>query len=327
MGFYREETVFIPAGQTIEVTYGQGENPNYFFINNMSPVVLYGGISYLPTETRHEVKVPASGNKLAARKNGSTKFYIYNSSTSNSAQIILTAFAQDFDPLVLAMLSSADSAGSSGGSGGGGTSFDGIIQGFNCELPAGDNGIGSVGLLAGSQHVGSVGVDSVPSVVTSHFTASEGKQDTTNSNLVEIKTSNAAIKTLLETANTIWTNEKINTLLTAVSNIVAVAGGEQIAGTTAQKVLSLANTTNYWNLATENKFINKICYLRCLSGTVKVYFNQGAAGEGWENDMLTLSAGDCITDYSAMINDIVLQGTTADAKAEILYTYIANTTA
>ena len=132
----REQQLTIPAKSTRSVDVQQ-TMPNHFNINNLTATDVYLGIAMVPDTSKYDLYVGPSQSDVTGREKGVSEIRIYNDSATD-AQIILTTFVKEFDPLIL-----KPAGASSGGSGGGG-SYDGIIRGFNAALPAGSNNIGKV---------------------------------------------------------------------------------------------------------------------------------------------------------------------------------------
>lgn len=159
--FYREQTEEIPSKSVREITYGATQNPNYFYINNLSNAKLYCGVSVYPSNKVYEMVVPPNGSKVYGRKNGSSKFYIYNDS-GEVAKAIVMSFSQAFDPVVLASISNVevDLTGTP-------TMTDVAITGFSSPLPVGGNKIGRVdidSLPSGNNKIGVVDIIKMPSI-------------------------------------------------------------------------------------------------------------------------------------------------------------------
>lgn len=129
----------IPANSTSTINF-LGANPNYYQIVNGGTSDLYVGVSMMPTNKFYDAKVPATSSKLVVDAYGHEQIYIYNPSTSEDINIIVTSFEAEFNPTTIAL---------------NGLSFDlaniemtteSTIKDFECSLPAGTNTIGKVEL-------------------------------------------------------------------------------------------------------------------------------------------------------------------------------------
>lgn len=308
--FNREQTVIINPGQLKEIAYGIGENPNHFYVNNLSGCTLYCGITRIPTPAACEMKVDGNTSKIVARRDGSTRFYIYNASNTNAAEIILTSFYEEFNPVILAMMNQSMSVDFEGVTIEGG----GSINEITCSLPGGANTLGYVGLIAGNAKIGSVDVASVPSVLETAAGVINNNLAAIAAATAELQTLTTQLKTLQTENNNIWTNTKITQLMSAINNIAAVAGGEEFTGTLEIRTEDLT-TQLVWNLTDENRYINNLNYIRCTAGGITVALNGGS-------DIITLEEGDVINDISGMIESMVITPADGSGSFEMLYSYI-----
>lgn len=122
---------------------------NYFHLANMGDGTLYFASSRIPTPDSYDMKIPAGSARMYVEPTKRPQVYVYN----NAAQEIsfaLMFFAAEFDPLVLAMSTLEVGGGSSSGASGG-SSFDGVVKGFETSLPSGANTIGKVDLNTNTQ--------------------------------------------------------------------------------------------------------------------------------------------------------------------------------
>lgn len=310
-GFNREYQVTIQPGELKEMAFGIGELPNHFFVNNLSAAVLYCGISTMPSPQLAEMKVEGNSAKLVARRSGSQVFYMYNASNTNEAKVLLTAFNEDFNPVVLSMMNQSVTLDMQGVTIEGG----GTINEIKCSLPGGANSIGFVGLNAGSNHIGSVGVNSVPSVVETAAANINAYMQEIAEATAQLQTLTGDLKTLQAASNEVWTAAKITQLMAAVQNIAAVAGGEEFTGTLAIRSEALTGEL-VWNLADEGKYINNLNYIRCTAGSITVAMNNGGG-------TITLAEGDVINDVAGMIESIVISPVGGAGSFEMLYSYVA----
>ena len=308
--FYREENIVVRPKELKEVYYGLGESPNHFFVNNLSNAELFCGITNIPSEDFHEAAVDAGGTRILARRDGSTRFYIYNASNSETAHILLTSFYDVFNPTTLAMSNLKVFVDMSGVV----LENDGEIHAFKCSLPSGNNTIGAVTLNPGNNKVGFVGVDTVPQIVEQASTAAKNNLPT-----IATQVSNAAgyandIKNLVAAGNQIWTNEKIQQVLSAINSIAAVAGGAEFTGTLKIETETISSAFTI-NLAAENKYINNLNYIRCTAGTITLAINGGT-------DVITLAEGDVVNDVSGRIDTLTVSPVGGNASFEMLYSFI-----
>ena len=309
--FYREQQLTIKPGHLQEIAYGYGENPNHFYVNNLSNTTLYCGITMIPSAKAAEMKVEANSAKIVARRDGSTRFYIYNASNTNEAQILLTSFSEAFNPVILALMNQNLSVDMQGVTIEGG----GTINEISCSLPGGNNSIGFVGLNAGGNHIGSVGVDAVPGVVETAAGNINAYMKTIADATAQLQTLTGDLKALQAASNEVWTAAKITQLMAAVQNIAAVAGGEEFTGTLAIRSEALSAQL-VWNLADEGKYINNLNYIRCTAGSITVAMNDGGS-------TITLAEGDVINDVAGMIESITITPVGGAGSFEMLYSFVA----
>ena len=135
---WREQSLTVGQKSVLAVEFPD-TRPNYYYIVNMSPHVLYCSVLHIPSASRYEEKVRAGETRLIARADGYKRLSIYNDGTSD-ANIRVMSYEGEFNPAAMVNMnvgsveiSNLDEA-----------SFDGIIKGFSVPLPTGTNNIGKV---------------------------------------------------------------------------------------------------------------------------------------------------------------------------------------
>jgi hypothetical protein len=134
---YREKTLTIDAGQTMELTFSDSD-PNYIHFNNYSGAVLYFGKSVFPTANSYDLVIDSFGDNLFGSPNGFKKAYLFNSGAA-AASFKMTSFEAPFDPSTLRTTGTATTTAN-----GVAARVDATIIAHNVPLPAGNNNIGRV---------------------------------------------------------------------------------------------------------------------------------------------------------------------------------------
>lgn len=307
---WRKDEVTIDPHEIYTVNF-RDTHPNVFIIQNANAATLRVGISNLPRSNSYEFSIDKNTTEVVGRPIGTNNLYILNDSSIN-VKILVFSIEKDFDPQILKNMSVSIDAGT--------IETSGVISGFaeGVTLPVTSPTI----------------LDELITVENLIFNNNTGTQDIlsslTNFKEVHMAALNQCIK---ETLQETTFNSKIATLLTKLDALIA--GQSQDPTGTAydatlsvgQKVFDLASKTTYWDLTADSMTIKKINFIRCISGTVKVYINKQENDSTWESNMIELQAGDSINDFVGEVTNLVLQGTTADAKADILYQYLTDATA
>lgn len=307
---WRKDEITIEPHETATVNF-RDTMPNVFIIQNANAAILRVGISNLPRSNAYEFSIDKNTTEVVGRPIGTNNLYVLNDSSIN-VKILVFSIEKDFDPQILKNMSVSIDAGT--------IESSSVISGFaeGVTLP-----VTAPTLLDA--------LTTVQNLISDNNT---GTQDIlsslTNFKGVHMAALNQCIK---ETLQETTFNSKIATLLTKLDALIA--GQSQDPTGTAydatlsvgQKVFDLASKTTYWDLTTDSMTIKKINFIRCISGTVKVYINKQENDSTWESNMIELQAGDSINDFVGEVTNLVLQGTTADAKADILYQYLTDATA
>lgn len=146
--YYQKAVYSVNAKSMTTVTLPT--SANYFHLVNMGTGTMYFSATRIPSADSFDMKIPAGSARMHVEPYGKTQVHIYNDG-SQKGDFVLLNFSADFDPLVLAM-AGFESGGSGGGSvSGGGSSFDGVIKGFDTALPSGNNTLGNVILVENNQ--------------------------------------------------------------------------------------------------------------------------------------------------------------------------------
>lgn len=301
---WRKDEVTIEQHETFTINF-RDTMPNVFIIQNANAANLRVGISNLPRSNSYEFSIDKNTTEVVGRPIGTNNIYILNDS-SVKVKVLVFSIEKEFDPQILKnMTVSIEGATIESSS---------IIGGFaeGVTLPVTAPSI----------------LDEL-TVMAALMTANNNTSEDILSSLANFKgvhmaELNQRVEALVK--ETTYTT-KSNSILTKLDALIA-GQTQDPTGTaydatlsTGQKVLDLANKTTYWDLTTDNITIKKINFIRCISGIVKVYINKIDGDSTWESNMIELQAGDSINDFVGEVTNLVLQGTTSDAKADILYQY------
>ena len=311
---WRKDEITLEAYETYTLNF-RDTMPNVFIIQNANNSILRIGISNLPRVDSYEFSIDKNTTEVVGRPIGTNNLYIYNSA-GVKVKILVFSIEKEFDPQILKNMSVSVDAGT--------IETSSIISGFaeGVTLP-----ITAPEIL-----------DAITSI-NSLITTGNGKDDEMIANQEEILSSLVNLKgvhlaSIVQAINNLVPettyNTKTNSMLTKLDALIAGQVSDPSGTvydatlTTGQKVFNLASNTTNWNLTSENITIKKINFIRCIAGTVKVYINKLESDTTWESNMIELQAGDSINDFVGEVTNLVLQGTTADAKADILYQYLTN---
>lgn len=304
---WRKDEVTIEAHETCTINF-RDTMPNVFIIQNANAATLKVGISNLPRSNAYEFSVEKNTTEVVGRPIGTNNLYILNDS-SVKVKILVFSIEKEFDPQILKNMSVSIDAGT--------IETSSVISGFadGVTLPVTSPAI----------------VDAITALNALIVTSNNNQQDILSS-LANFKGVHMAALNQRVEANvkeSTYTT-KSNSILTKLDALIA--GQTQDPTGTAydatlsvgQKVFDLASKTTYWDLSTDGITMKKINFIRCIAGTVKVYLNKQDGDSTWESNMIELQAGDSINDFVGEVTNLVLQGTTADAKADILYQYLTD---
>lgn len=306
---WRKDEVTIESHETCTINF-RDTMPNVFIIQNANAATLRVGISNLPRSNAYEFSVDKNTTEVVGRPIGTNNLYILNDS-SVKVKILVFSIEKDFDPQILKNMSVSVESGN--------LETSSVISGFaeGVTLPVTSPAI----------------VDAITAINDLIGTSNNNQQDILSSlaNLkgVHMAALNQRIEALIQETTY---NAKTNSILTKLDALIAgqtqdpTGTAYDATLTVGQKVFDLANKTTYWDLSTDGITMKKINFIRCIAGTVKVYLNKQNGDSTWESNMIELQAGDSINDFVGEVTNLVLQGTTADSKADILYQYVTNPT-
>lgn len=212
-GTYQRKRFDVPAMSMYTIDFGS-EQPNYFRVNNMSDITLYGATNSLPNKNLYDFKInPASVANFAEPKH-SSKLYIFNPHDKD-AQCIINYWSGEFDATFMAV--SEISLNNEGV-----VETDGIVKGFTTSLPAGENKIGTVGVD---------GLTAIHNNIASLVTRGneiKALQTSIKNNVGDIST---AINAITESNSAIAGRDytqKLSDILTAVQNSGGGSGGSSV---------------------------------------------------------------------------------------------------
>lgn len=135
---YNRQKFVIPKNSVYQIQFN-GNNPNYYRVNNMGETVLYFATMNTPREDLYDFK--CSPNSVANFAEPYTRDFLYCYNPNNvDVDILLTYWEGEFDPSFIAFGESTLSVE-------GVVKTDGIINAFNAPLPAGSNKIGAVDVV------------------------------------------------------------------------------------------------------------------------------------------------------------------------------------
>ena len=293
--FYREKVVEIRPRETYEATFTEVQAPNYFYINNMTGTRLFAGCTFLPSEKLFEVDIPAHGQKVYGRAVSSAKFNIFNASATETARVILLAFYKEFDPAVLAATSTAQ------------VDFTGmpvdrttVVTGFEAQLPAGGNKIGSV-------DVANINLLTTPLANILARLKSVGEQDADIALLLNAITDHAdivsAINALSFTSE--WSRADITSLMELLENGLTVSGGGSTTEPSAETMAQLVYLGKLLRMvAGETVKPSPVSYQgtdakTIAAGVVLMITNDGenAITLTWGEQTFSLLAGESMTEF------------------------------
>lgn len=152
---WREYSISIPAGSTIEQSF-QDTTPNYFYIANFSSNVIYLGVSTYANATQYDAYVNPNDDNVYGRDVGYNKITLYNGGAT-AAKIKLISFIHEFDPTVLLNKTTVVL-----------TQLQNLLVNVAASLPAGSNNIGHVNVDAlpalptGANVIGHALIDNFP---------------------------------------------------------------------------------------------------------------------------------------------------------------------
>ena len=132
---YNRQKFVVPSESVFTVDFGE-MSPNYYRLNNMGDVTLYCATNSLPSQSMYDFKANPLSVANFTEPTNRNKLYIFNP-FKKDVNIILTYWSDDFDPTFMAV-------GEISLNNEGVVETDGIVKGFTCELPAGNNLIGKV---------------------------------------------------------------------------------------------------------------------------------------------------------------------------------------
>ena len=134
---YNRQKFTIPKNSVYQIQFN-GNNPNYYRVNNLGETVLYFATSNTPREDLYDFK--CSPNSVANFAEPYTRDFLYCYNPNNvDVDILITYWEGEFDPAFIAFGESTLSVE-------GTVKTDGVINAFNAPLPSGNNVIGLVGL-------------------------------------------------------------------------------------------------------------------------------------------------------------------------------------
>ena len=136
---YNKQKFTIPKNSVYQIQFN-GNNPNYYRVNNLGETVLYFATNNTPREDLYDFK--CSPNSVANFAEPYTRDFLYCYNPNNvDVDILVTYWEGEFDPAFIAFGESTLSVE-------GTIKTDGVINAFNTSLPKGTNTIGDVGLEA-----------------------------------------------------------------------------------------------------------------------------------------------------------------------------------
>lgn len=150
-------------------------SPNMFYIQNTSDKSLYVGLSYMPTIDRYEFEIKPHSQRAIGRPLPVKNIYFLNPS-GEDIPVQLWSIEDVFDVSIFQDLSVDNITFDSDAMDK--LSFDGIIRGINCALPAGSNTIGTVNIGAFQS-----GANSIMSNINTKVTEMTSKLSTMSNNL------------------------------------------------------------------------------------------------------------------------------------------------
>ena len=135
---YKKEYFTVPKGTVYTVEFGSYPAPNYFRVNNMGDTTIYCTTMSMPSDRKYDFKVDAKSTTNFAEPYNRERLYIFNP-TNADIPISVTSWYGEFNPAFLAVSEITFNADTT-------LKTDGLINGFTCPLPTGDNKIGEVSL-------------------------------------------------------------------------------------------------------------------------------------------------------------------------------------
>lgn len=172
-GTWREQSVTLQPSQP-ETIYFNDSIPNHIQISNSSPNPLYVGVNGSVNASTYDLVIPAYATRLYARMIGSSRVYLYTDATE-PVSIQVTSWEAEFNPASVAQSMELTGSGPDGLLGiveinnilsalpAGENVIGGvIISDYAKPLPTGNNLIGRTELAAGTQVIGKVDVNSLP---------------------------------------------------------------------------------------------------------------------------------------------------------------------
>lgn len=134
---YNRQKFTIPKNSVYQIQFN-GNNPNYYRVNNLGETVIYFATNNTPREDLYDFK--CSPNSVANFAEPYTRDFLYCYNPNNvDVDILITYWEGEFDPAFIAFGESTLSVE-------GTVKTDGVVNAFNTSLPSGDNTIGLVGL-------------------------------------------------------------------------------------------------------------------------------------------------------------------------------------
>ena len=139
---HNRQKFIIPKNSVHQIQFN-GNNPNYYRVNNLGETTLYFATNNTPREDLYDFKCSPNSISNYAEPFQREFLYCYNPHNVD-VEILITYWSGEFDPAFIAFGESTLNVE-------GTIKTDGVINSFNTSLPEGNNTIGKIELSEGAK--------------------------------------------------------------------------------------------------------------------------------------------------------------------------------